>query len=118
MTTLQFLDPATLDEFLTAPVAVLMLAKTDCDACAQWTEELETYLSSDGFDPAFGDVRFGKLILNQPRLGAFKKANPWLAEVDVLPTNVIFRGGQADKRWAGGGLDRLLNRLRRGASPG
>lgn len=120
MAALEFLDPTTLDAFLAAPVAVLVLAKTDCDACAQWTQELQDWLAAqatDG-DPDARGIRFGKLILNQPRLGGFKKAHPWLAEVDVLPTNVIFRDGQVDRRWAGGGIERLVNRLRRGAAAG
>jgi hypothetical protein len=41
------------------------------------------------------------------------KANPWLAEVDVLPFNVIYVGGERVKTFAGGGLERLRNRLAR-----
>lgn len=110
MAELQDITPADLEAFLASPKAVLMLGKTDCAACAQWTTELNEYL---GHDEEFSDVRFGKLILNQGRLGRWKKANPWLAEVDVLPYNVIYIDGEPVKRWAGGGLERLQNRLRR-----
>ena len=91
-------------------LAVLMLGKTDCAACATWTEELNELLAQEH---GFEQVRFGKLDLKQPGMIGFKKANPWLAEADVLPYNIIYRDGEPVKRWAGGGRDRLENRLRR-----
>lgn len=110
MAELKDITPAELDAFLAQPKALLMLGKTDCAACAEWTAELNGFLADDA---EFSDVVFGKLILNQGRLGAWKKANPWLAEVDVLPYNVIYVDGEPVKRWAGGGLERMQNRLRR-----
>lgn len=109
MTTLEQLDAKSLPEFLEADLAVLMLSKTDCAACSAWTTELEGFLAEAGDD--LGGARFGKLRLDTPGLVAFKRANPWLAEVDVLPFNVIFKGGEAVKKWPGGGLPRLKGRL-------
>ena len=98
-----------------APTAVLMLGKTDCAACKEWSEELSAFLEND---EAFTDVRFGKIFLDTPGLVSFKRANPWLAEVDNLPTTVIYKGGERAKTFAGGGIDRLTNRLGRLASEG
>ena len=42
----------------------------------------------------------------------FKRANPWLAEVDVLPFNQIWVNGERSKSFAGSGVDRLVPRLR------
>lgn len=93
-----------------APLAVLVLAKSDCPACAAYSAELQGFLESD---TEWTDVRFAKMLLDQRGLISFKRANPWLAEVDVLPYTVIYRDGEIQKRYAGGGIDRLLNRLKR-----
>jgi len=98
------------EDFLSAPVAVLILAKSDCGACKTWQGELDAHLAgTDEFDGA----RFGKLNLDQPGLVAFKRANPWLSGVTDLPTNVLYVKGEKTKTWVGGGVDRLANRLRR-----
>lgn len=110
MNELEILDAETLDEFLASPKAVLMLGKTDCPACTEWTEELNAALA-EGLLPE--EVRYGKLIINQKGLLNFKKANPWLAEVDTLPYNILYVDGEAQKRYGGGGLDRLTTRLSR-----
>jgi len=105
---LEMLDGSTWQAFVASPLAVLMLGKSDCAACAQWTDELCQLLASDD---RWRNVRFGKLLLDQPGLVSFKRANPWLAEVDVLPFNVIYVNGEPVKRFPGGGADRLTTRL-------
>jgi hypothetical protein len=107
---LELLDGENWEEFLTAPAAVLMLGKSDCDACAAWTAELEGFLAGD---ERWRHVRFGKLLLDKPGLVSFKRANPWIAELDVLPVNVLFVNGAEVKRFAGAGVDRLVSRLER-----
>jgi len=88
----------------------LELLDRGCAACETWTEDLSAYLGSD---EAPEQVRFGKLLLDTPGLGRFKIAQPWVAEVDVLPYNAIFVNGERVKEWAGGNIDRLVNRLNR-----
>ena len=110
MSRLEALDGKTWEEFTQAPTAVLMLGKTDCGACKEWSEELTAFLEEDG---QFADVRFGKIFLDTPGLVSFKRANPWLAEIDVLPTTVIYKNGERAKTFAGGGIERLTNRLGR-----
>ena len=107
---LENVDGTNWEEFVGTPKAVLVLGKTDCDHCATWSDELHSFL--DG-DDEFGDVRFGKMMLDQRGLIEFKKANPWLTEVDVLPFNVLYSSGEKLKTFAGGGIDRLVNRLRK-----
>ena len=58
-------------------------------------------------------MRFGKIFLDKPGLVSFKRANPWLAEVDVLPFNIIYKNGNKEKTFAGKGVERLTNRLER-----
>ena len=107
---LEAVDGANWEAFLGAPWAVLMLGKSDCDHCNEFTEELHGYL---GGDAAPADVRFGKMLLDRGGLATFKRANPWLAEVDVLPYTLIYRGGEKVAEFAGGGIGRLQSRLDR-----
>jgi hypothetical protein len=114
MKQLEQIDGSTWQEFIAAPVAVLVLAKSTCPACQEWSEELKTFLAQPRETPPFPEwdqLRLGKLILDQPGLTDFKRANPWLREVDMLPYNVIYRGGERFKSFAGGGIQRLLARL-------
>ena len=109
MATLEAIDGGNWEEFLRAPVAVLMLGKSDCPACAAWTDELTQFLASDS---EWRDVRFGKMLLDKGGLIGFKRAHPWIAELDVLPFTQIFVAGERGKSFAGGGVERLVNRLR------
>lgn len=107
---LEMIDGATWRDFVKSDVAVLMLGKTDCEACARWTEELTGFL---GGAHDFKAVRFGKMLLDQKGLTDFKRENgAWLKDVDVLPFNLIYRGGNLEKSFAGAGLERLTNRLK------
>lgn len=110
MATLDVLERNTWEDAVNAPVAFVMLGKTDCAGCIAWTEELEAYL--DG-EHEFSEVRFAKILLDKGGLGKWKKATPWLSEVHDLPTNVIYVNGEPVKRWVGAGIPRLENRLRR-----
>ena len=110
MDRLETLDDGTWPDFLAAPAAVLMLGKSDCEICEAWTGELEGFLAEDA---DWTSVRFGKMLLDQPGLRAFKKANAWLAEVEQLPMTLVYQDGQRKKDFLGGGIDRLLNRLKR-----
>ena len=94
------------------PAAVLVIGKHDCDNCNRWSAELSEFLAGAQAEP-FATVRFGKVDLKQRGLVEFRKATPWLKDVDVLPFNAIYGGGEPVKTFAGGGVDRLVNRLKR-----
>lgn len=94
-------------DFLKEPKAVLMLGKTTCEACKEWTADLKEWSDSPE------GIRFGKINLDEPGWGRFKLQEKWVSEVDVLPFNAIYIDGENKKSWAGGGLDRLSNRLNR-----
>lgn len=110
MSRLELLDGSSWENFVEAPLSVLMIGKTDCAACAKFSDELEAFLADD---TKYSDTRFGKIYLDQRGLIAFKKANPWLAEVTDLPYTVIYKNGELAKRFVGGGVDRVTNRLDR-----
>lgn len=108
---LEAIDGSNWQEFTQAPVAVLMLGKTDCAACSAWTEELTAALADEA---RWSGVRFGKMLLNQRGLSDFKReSQAWLGEVQDLPYTVIYRAGAVEKRFPGGGVERLDNRLKR-----
>ncbi len=98
------------EEFINSPKAVLMLGKSDCQACQAFAEELNAYCTSCN---DWENVRFGKLIINQPGLAGFKKQSPWLAKVTDLPYTVLYTEGEIVKKFMGGGIDRLTNRMER-----
>jgi hypothetical protein len=103
------------EEFTGAPAAVLMLGKTDCGACVKWTEELVTFLEDDG---EWEHVRFGKLLLDTPGLGGFKRANAeLLKEVNDLPFTIILKDGEVQKTFVGSGVERLQKRLEKTIGP-
>lgn len=110
MTKIEAVDGNNWEDFLKSPKAVLLIGKSDCEACNAWTSELSDYLEG-GDAPA--DVRFGKMLVDKPGLVHFKRANPWLAEVEVLPYTVIYANGEKFKEFAGGGIERMNNRLAR-----
>jgi hypothetical protein len=106
--TLETVDGGNWREFVAAPVALLVIGKSDCPACAEWGAELERFLATD---TEWQDVRFGKMFLDKGGLIEFKRASLWLADVDELPFNQMYVGGKRSKSWPGGGIDRLVSRL-------
>jgi len=113
MSRLEDLDGQSWKELVEGPASVLVLGKSDCAACARWSEELADFLSGDEGQKDFAHVRFGKLLLDQRGLVEFKRENPWISELDVLPYNVIYKQGEKVGEFAGSGSTRLANRLRR-----
>ena len=109
MSRLEHIDGRNWEDLLRAPVAVLMLGKSDCHACQGWTEELNQFLAED---TEWKHVRFGKMLLDKGGLFEFKRATPWLASLDTLPFNQIYVGGKEWKSFAGSGVERLVSRLR------
>lgn len=107
---LELLDRETWREFLGAPAAVLMLGKSDCEACAAWTQEVEDFLADD---TEWANVRFGKFALDGGGLAGFKKENSWLMEIKDLPCTLVYVNGERKKEFLGSGIERLVNRMRR-----
>lgn len=107
---IEILDAENLSEFLANPNCLLILSKSDCVACNAWKAELEKAMEAGQYPES---IPVGKLNLDQRGLGDFKRENSWLQEVKDLPYNLIYKSGTVEKKYVGGGLDRLTNRLRR-----
>ena len=76
---LETVDGGNWRDFVGSLVAVLVIGKSDCGACAAWSEELEQFLAAD---TEWQHVRFGKMLVDRGGLIDFKRANPWLADVE------------------------------------
>lgn len=63
MTEIESTVHTTWEEFLNRPVAVLILGKNKCQACMDWTEQLNTWITSDAVPT---NVRFDKILLDAP----------------------------------------------------
>jgi hypothetical protein len=108
MARLESVDGSNWREFIQSPVAVLVIGKSDCPACSSWSAELETFLAGD---ETWKGVRFGKVLLDKGGLIDFKRANPWLADIDELPFNQLYASGERVKSFPGSGIERLVTRL-------
>ncbi len=97
-------------EFLQSDFALLILGKTDCQACKRWAEDLSDALAGGRFN----GLKVGKMMLNTGGLGPFKRSQDWLAdEVKDLPYNTLWKNGERVKSWPGGGIERLETRFER-----
>jgi hypothetical protein len=106
---LETVDGTNWREFVQSPTAMLVIGKSDCPACTAWSAELEAFLAAD---QEWTGVRFGKMLLDKGGLIDFKRANPWLADVEELPLNQFYAKGERTKSFPGGGVERLVTRLR------
>lgn len=111
MKEIKILDKENTSEFLAQGDYVLILGKSDCVACSKWQAELNEALDAGTFS---ADVPIGKLNLDQRGLADFKRNNAeWLKDINDLPFNAIYKGGEKQKTFVGGGIDRLTTRLKK-----
>jgi hypothetical protein len=85
-----YVDDDTVESVVGARHGALVLAKDDCDNCAAYEAEIRR-LHDQGH---LGDLVVGKLVLTRPGSRRFKRANPWLSEVDFLPYTVLYASGE------------------------
>ncbi|MFB6264886.1 MAG: hypothetical protein ABEL76_14885 [Bradymonadaceae bacterium] len=97
-------------DFLEDGTSVLVLTRSDCDACDTYTEELEEFL--DEGDRS-SELEVGKMIVDEGGLADFKRDQDWVADVRNLPYTAIYVDGSLEKSFPGTGIDRLERRLDR-----
>ena len=98
---------ANLQDVVDAQRGVLVLAKTDCGYCAGYEREILD-LMDQGVLP---EVVVGKMYLDKPGSGRFKKGNPWLLGLDVLPFTLLFSRGQQMDAFAASRASYLRERI-------
>jgi hypothetical protein len=101
-----YVDDETVDRVVGAPHGALVIAKDDCENCAEYEAEIRR-LQEHGL---LGDLVVGKLILTQPGCRQFKRENPWLREVEYLPYTVLFESGEKVDEFAASKGMYLLDR--------
>jgi hypothetical protein len=101
-----YVDDETVETVTGAPHGALVLAKDDCDNCAAYEEQIRRLQDQQ----LLGDLVVGKLMLTQPGSRAFKKANPWLSDVDFLPYTLLYSSGEKVDEFAASSGTYLLER--------
>jgi hypothetical protein len=101
-----YVDDDTVERVVGARHGALVLAKDDCDNCAAYEAEIRR-LHEQGH---LGDLVVGKIVLTQPGCRRFKRANPWLSEVDFLPYTLPYTSGEKVDEFAASKGTYLLER--------
>ena len=101
-----YVDDDTVERVISAQHGALVLAKDDCDNCAAYEAQIERLQE----DSLLGDLVVGKLVLTQPGSRAFKRANPWLSEVELLPYTLLYASGEKVDEFAASKGTYLLER--------
>jgi hypothetical protein len=96
----------TVDRVVGARHGALVLAKDDCDNCAAYETQIRRLLE----EGQLGDLVVGKMVLTQPGARGFKRANPWLSEVDFLPYTLLYAKGEKVDEFAASKGTYLLER--------
>jgi hypothetical protein len=105
-TSVSYVDDDTVERVIGARHGALVLAKDDCDNCAAYESQIRR-LQEDG---QLGDLVVGKIVLTQPGSRDFKRANPWLRELDFLPYTVLYASGEKVDEFPGSKGTYLLER--------
>jgi hypothetical protein len=96
----------TIDRVVGARHGALILAKDECGGCADYESEIRRLME----DGRLGDLVVGKMVLTQPGARGFKRANPWLSEVDFLPYTLLYTSGEKVDEFAASKGNYLLER--------
>tara|TARA_B100001093_G_scaffold516803_1_gene596457 strand:- start:2383 stop:2706 length:324 start_codon:yes stop_codon:yes gene_type:complete len=100
MVEIRALDGTNWMEFLSLRTVVFIIGRSDCSDCHHLYQEMHSIEL-----PAHWVV--GKLDLDQPNLGGFRNANPWLEHIDMVPFTTVFVDGEMAAHWAGVDTTRL-----------
>jgi hypothetical protein len=105
-TSVLYVDDDTVHRVVGARHGALVLAKDDCDNCAAYEAQIRR-LQEEG---QLGDLIVGKLVLTQPGCRGFKRANPWLSELEFLPYTLLYASGEKVDAFAASNGTYLLER--------
>ena len=104
---IRLVNDLNLDELLAAERAVLILTRSDCGHCHQYTAQIEALHAAGRLD----GIVVGKLVLDEPGSTQFKRANHWLARLASLPYTVLYRRGEQVDAFAASRGSYLLERI-------
>jgi hypothetical protein len=101
-----YVNDDTIERVVGARHGALVLAKDHCENCAAYEAEIRGLQERR----LLGDLVVGKIVLTQPGCRRFKRANPWLSEVDFLPYTVLYASGEKVDEFAASRGTYLLDR--------
>lgn len=96
-----------------AEQGVLILTRTDCANCAGYQREI-VKLGDEG---KLDGMVLGKIELDLPGAGRFKRDNPWLREIEYLPYTLLYDHGTITDRFAASKGSYLVERIRAAFEP-
>lgn len=96
-----------LEAVVSAPRAMLILARSDCGHCAAYQAEIHSLVADDRLN----GIVVGKLVLDRPGCLRFKRENHWLRDLHHLPYTLVFRDGVRVDEFATSKGSYLLGRL-------
>lgn len=76
-------------EVINAERAVLIFTKSDCGHCAAYQAEIKALFEQGEME----GVSIGKVVLNQRGISRYKRNNPWLSGLKVLPYTLLYSEG-------------------------
>ncbi len=107
---LQTVSDGDLDAVIAADEGVLILAQGGCGPCSRYQQEIVALISAGRLD----GVTVGVLRLDERGAAGFKRANPWLRDLQGLPHTLIYRRGERIDGFGASKASYLLERLERG----
>jgi hypothetical protein len=96
-----------LGDLLRSEHAMLILSRRDCNPCMAFQEALDALLDQGQLH----EISIGKMVLNEPGSARFKRANPWLADLRVLPYVILYRRGREQNRFVPSSAAHLMRQL-------
>ncbi len=98
-----------IEEVVNAERAVLIFTKSDCGHCAAYQAEIEALFEQGEME----GVSIGKVVLNQRGIIRYKRDNPWLSGLRLLPYTLLYSEGQPVDAFAASKGAYLLERIER-----
>lgn len=107
-------NDATIGRVMEAESAALVLSRQDCAFCQAYDDEIRQAVAAGRLE---GIEVIGKVVLDQPGSGAFKRENRWIRDIAFLPYTVLYRKGQRVDGFGASRVAYLRERIRRLRAP-
>lgn len=102
------LDDTNISNFLKSQHAVLVLGKSTCGNCHEYDSGIVAIIDR----PEYGSLSFGKVILDEPGSIMFKRNNPWISQIELLPYTVLYANGLKVAEFAASNVKYLEEKLK------
>ena len=83
-----------------------MFSKKDCEQCQQLESDINSSENTTLLEMC-------KVVLSDSGLAELKMEHTWISNIDVLPFNTIFSGGEMLESWSGSSTERFNSKLKK-----